>query len=299
LSVATGVSLAAAVAAGLAGAGTSGEAPSVIATVRPDTGAIVELLRGPGGEGPPLSTSWSPDGKTLVYGRLPCDGCAPEIRMLDAGRRASNRLGRLLAHGLVPSLSPSGTTVAYVGIAGGIDTITVGGARKRSVIRPDDPGRPIVDEPRVSPNGKTILFVRSGPSGHRSIVTGPLRTGLVRSLSDPAESFENPAWSPDGRRIAFAEQLATGLWQIGVMHADGSGKEILSDRRHNDSYPAWAPSGAMLAFVRDVGHAHAIYTMRVDGSHVRRITPTRLDALQPSWSPSGETIAFSENTPRS
>jgi Tol biopolymer transport system component len=252
-------------------------------------GQLRRVLVDASGDGPPLSLSWTSDGRAVLYERSPCDGCF-EIRLvrLASGRRG---LGARIASGLAPSLAADGRTLVYLGSDGALYRTTLGSDRVREV-SPGGAGPGEIDQPRVSPDGRRIAFAREGPGGIWSIDTIPADGGGERRLTPAGLSTANPAWSPDGRTIAFAAQGRDLRWRIELMNADGGHRRVLPGSHGSDSYPTWSPDGRRIAFVHQSGDRHSIYVVGVDGRGERRLTPASLDAIQPAWSPLGDEIAF-------
>jgi Tol biopolymer transport system component len=249
---------------------------------------LTELVEDTSGDGAPIAPSWSKDGKWLVYGRLPCDGCAPEIRKIARGRSGTG-LGRLVASGLAPNVSVTGQ-ILFIGVNGGLYTVALDGSRRHQILGPAQ-APPGVDGPRMSPDGRQIALIRHDAHGRNWIETVGV-DGRGRRRVTPVGAFANPSWSPDGSQLAFARQGPDGLWQICITDSRGKKLRVVSPPGHSDSYPTWAPDGQRLAFVRQTGLTHAVYSINVDGTHARRLTPTSMDAIEPAWSPLGGEIAF-------
>jgi Tol biopolymer transport system component len=268
-----------------------GEHPAIY-TVSVRDRRLVELVEDSSGEGAPIAPSWSGDGRWLVFARLPCDGCAPEIRKLSRSRPRKSGLGPVIANGLVPNVSASGSVV-FLGLDYGVLTMRLDGSGRRRVLTPGQ-AAPGVDQPHLSPDGRRIAFIRRDVRGRGWIekirIDGSGRHRLTRT-----GAFADPTWSPDGRRLAFARQERSLMWRICVMKSDGSGLRVIGRPGHSDSYPTWSPDGKRLAFVRQLRFGHAIYAINLDGTGTRRLTPASLDAIEPAWSPRGDEIAFVVN----
>jgi Tol biopolymer transport system component len=262
-----------------------------IYTVRLRDRALTELVEDPAGDGAPVAPSWSGDGSSLVFARLPCDGCAPEIRKVSSHRAGHTGLGSVIAHGLSPSVSAG--RLVFVGIDRELFTMQLDDRRPHRLHVPLRGGLGF-DEPRLSPDGSHIAVVRHAAGGRGWIETIRVGARGTRRLT-PAGGFANPAWSPDGRRLAFARQAANGMWRICVVNADGTALRAIGRPGSSETYPTWSPDGARLAFVRQIGFSHAIFTIRLDGSGARRLTPPSFDAIEPAWSPRGDEIAFVVN----
>jgi TolB protein len=252
---------------------------------------LVELVEDPTGDGAPIAPSWAGDAGSIVFARLPGDGCASEIRLVPV-RGESDGLGVVIANGLSPSVSATGR-VLFVGVDRGLYVVPLRGGKVRRVLVPR-PGAPAVDQPNVSQDGRRVVFVRHDLRGRGWIETVRM-DGSGRRRVTRSGGYANPVWSPDARRLAFARQDATGRWGICVTKADGSGLRVIRHVAASDSYPTWSPDGTRLAFVRELRFGHALYVVNVDGSGLRRLTPPSVDAIEPAWSPDGGRIAFVVN----
>jgi Tol biopolymer transport system component len=291
-----GRALFAAVVAAFAGATAAqaarAEEGAAIYTVGIGDRKLVELVEDPTGEGAPIAPSWSHDGRTIVFARLPCDGCAAEIRRVPIGDRGEG-LGVVIANGLTPSLSATGTVV-FVGFDRALYAVPLRHGRPRRVLAPSG-GAPTIDQPNVSRDGRRVVFVRHDVRGRGWIETVRI-DGRGRRRLTRTGAYANPAWSPDSRRVAFARQDAGGKWRICVMKADGTALRVIGRPGASDSYPTWSPDGRQIAFVRERRFGHSLYAASsIDGSGLRRLTPPTLDAIQPAWSPDGRRVAFVVN----
>lgn len=278
------------VAPGAAGRGQAEH--SGIFTVDVSNGRVDEVVEDTSGEGVPIAPSWSGDGRFLVYARLPCDGCASEIRRAAVHGGSDRELGAVVANGLSPSVSAAGVVV-FVGLDRGLYAVGLAGGTPRRVLTPAQ-AAPASDQPNVSPDGRRVVFIRHDVRGRGWIETVRIDGSGLRRLTAEG-SFANPAWAPDGRRVAFARQGRDRKWRIWIASASGRELRVVGQPGHSDSYPTWSPDGRRLAFVRQLRVGHAIYVVNVDGSGLRRLTPPGLDAIEPSWSPRGDLVAFAVN----
>jgi len=144
-------------------------------------------------------------------------------------------------------VSPDGSRIAYVALAGANPTIQVmvmnaDGSNSRSVLtyqsskQRDDVGR-YVFRPDWSPDGRYLAF--GADDNNDSLISTliiDVATGDVRRL---LEDGNGPAWSPDGQRLTYKP---AGEPQI-LFISDASGQTLsqLTDSSSNAWSPDWVP----------------------------------------------------------
>ncbi len=237
------------------------------------------------------TSSWSPDGKRIVFGRLPF-GSGLQILDLDNGA-----VTPLVDTGKDPAWAPGeGRWIAYVegdssSVTGTICLIEPSGANRRSIGRGGFPvwsadGKTLffcdaenrqvksVDAasedlrvsdifemrwshcPSVSPHGEQVSYVANGAL---QIVGVSGQEGQPLAVPLPSTGFFFHSWSPDGKRIALgscygADASDFGLW---VLQLDTQRyHEVL---RGPITMPAWSPDGRFLSFDLRDGQRHEIW----------------------------------------
>jgi len=186
------------------------------------------------------------------------------------------------------SLSPDGTTVAFVMNANGTNSI--------ATMRIDGQGRQVLGlgtEPAISPDGREIAFVRDKDV----YVMGTDGSGVRRLTTSPYVD-ESPQWSPDGSTIVYANlQKTTG--NSGFTHSSvimtipsaGGSPTQISRNPDTDGEPSYSPDGSQIVFRRGFD----IWVMNADGTGAHRIAQnTGGTADAPRWSPDGTKIAFTD-----
>jgi len=170
---------------------------------------------------------WSPDGRTIYFGRylISTDG---------SGAR------KLPYIPLIAVWSPDGRQIAFVGNrATGLPGPGAAGYKDDSeiyVMNADGSGTRRLTHnlgydgaPAWSPDGRKIAFQsqrRFGGSKAEIYVMNADGSGKRNLTRNPANDG-SPSWSPDGRRIAFVSNR-DGRPEAHVMNADGSGQRSLT-----------------------------------------------------------------------
>ena len=193
-----------------------------------------------------------------------------------------------------PTLSPDGSTVAYVMAVNGSWDIygqRVGGRNPTPIV--NDPKR---DEggPAYSPDGTLIAFHESDDDG--GIFVAGATGESVRRLTDVG--FD-PAWSRDGKKIAYAteevrdpssRQTFSSIYVVEV--TGGAPKKIVDG---DAIQPSWSPSDDRIVYWSNNGGQRDIFTVAVSGG--TRVPLTNDPALDwsPTWSPDGAHVYFSSD----
>jgi Tol biopolymer transport system component len=165
---------------------------------------------------------WSPDGRTIYFGRY-------LVRTDGSGAR------RLPYIPLTAVWSPDGRQIAFARPRGrtGPGPCCYSSHSDIYVMNADGSGtRKLTHnarynaEPALSPDGRKIAF-RSTRNGNRDIYVMNADGSGKRNLTRHPAQDVRPSWSPDGRRIAFVSDR-DGRLEAHVMNADGSGQRSLT-----------------------------------------------------------------------
>jgi TolB protein len=213
------------------------------------------------GWGPAWRPVWSPDGRTIYFGRDTRSGSAGSalfaVRADGTGYRELTQRKNCDSD---PTASPDGHVLAFGRILGDCahgdgGTLCAIDLATGSILRPFPFPHPDewLYEPAWSPDGRHLAFVsRCDPLSVDDPYTSPCyrlyiseRHGRVKVLLTSSAlgkggDYGTPAWSRDGARIAYTvEGDEQRIW---VIDADGSGNHRLTAVEGSDADPAWLPS---------------------------------------------------------
>ncbi len=242
------------------------------------------------------TSSWSPDGKQIVFGRLPF-GSGLQILTVESGT-----VTQLLETGKDPAWAPGeGRWIAYVegdstSLAGTVCLVEPSGANRRSVGRGGFPvwsadgktlffcdaddrkiksvdaaseelsvaeifGMPWSHCPSVSPNGAQVSYVAEGElriSSSSSPGEQPLAVPL------PTAGFYFHSWSPDGKRIALGSCYGSDASDFGLWIFHPETQQYREIARGPITMPAWSPDGQFLSFDLRDGQRHEIWMVKTN-----------------------------------
>jgi Tol biopolymer transport system component len=197
--------------------------------------------------------TWSPDGKSIVFGvggffeRPVVPGQLALIRPDGSGQRM---LTDGKASSGFASWSPDGTRLIYRVMGDGQQGL-------RIMTLDDGKVTTLTNEydtfPMWSPRGDLIAFC-SFRDGDYEIYTMRLDGSEVRKLTSSHGNDAHPIWSPDGNWILFSssrkgfkDEAMLDEWgpqpygDLYVMHPDGSDVRQLTDNQFEEATPAWRP----------------------------------------------------------
>ena len=211
-----------------------------------------------------LLPSWTPDGKSIIYGR-DSDG----VFVIDVG---SDRVRQLFTGDYegAPVVARDGR-ILYSTFSHQTDLyiqdVDGGNAERITFHTMNNFGA------RLSPDGTRVVYA-SSRTGNGEVWLIDRGSGKERRLTNRKAEEWSPDWSPDGREIVFNSQHdgASGLW---VVRVDGGALRKLGDHEPlEDSH--WAPDGSVIGFVANEESGRALFVIDPQGGNKRKV----LDGVQ-------------------
>ena len=197
-------------------------------------------------EKPDLGSSWSPDGKQIVFSSSELfvqeDLFRSDIWVIDVDGGNSRNLTKHDAEHVAPDWSPDGNQIAFSSDRDGNWEIYVMDSDGANAINltnhPASDGRPA-----WSPDGKQIAFSSDRDKKDQAdknveiYVMNADGTNPINLTNHPSED-NRPSWSPDGTRIAFDSNRDVNR-EVYVMNADGTVPINLTQHPAWDGHASW------------------------------------------------------------
>ena len=278
---------------------------------------------------PPMSLSWSPDGKALTF----ADGNG---RMLlfnrETGDTKTLPVPAGCASGWSPVLSPNGKKLAFLcytpqetmlvytanadaseprliqdkdvnvdAITWSDDTHVLYDSSVGQWFEIDVETRQLTHlsfiggaaQPVVAPGHHRLAFVGGHSDANiwgQELPRSPSKKPRILVASTRGQGA--PQISPDGRKIAF-ESTRSGLAQVWISDFDGQHTQQVSHLTEgNAGEPQWSPDGHLLAFDAWTAGEVSLFLVDPDGGVPRRLQTNIRGAFRPQWSRDGNWIYF-------
>ena len=207
-------------------------------------------------------SSWSPDGRWLVYARL--DGTYDQVFIAAAdGSRPPVRIGNPETVNWSPIFSPDGTKIMYfVGQEGnGIGVMNSDGSDWH--ILNTTPFESI-DSATWHPDGDRIVVAANGPTEATDLWILHADGSPEQRLRVPGQAEVGPSWSPVGDRLAYLTSGDGVSFLLHVADADGANERLLPGT-YGHINPSWSPDGTRIAAVNDLGPGLRLTLLDPDG----------------------------------
>ncbi|MFQ5825074.1 MAG: basic secretory protein-like protein [bacterium] len=214
---------------------------------------------------------------------------------------------------IVPSLSPDGSQLAYVGDKDFVLNLFVKnleGKNKGKTSKIVESGtsedfhslRYFESTINWSRDGSKFSFVSKAGANDAIYIVDAKRKKVIQKLSFPKlTGLGAPSWSPDGNRLVFSG-LDGGRSDLYIVNKDGKNLVRLTDDRYASLHPQWSPDGKKIAFTTDLSpnttidqmifgeYNIAIYDLETNKTEL--LTQTGGNHINPIWSKEGERILF-------
>lgn len=203
-----------------------------------------------------------------------------------------------------PSISPDGTTVAYlweqgVGKPAQIWIQPAGGAPRLLSAAPGS-----YSSPTWAPDGRSIACLRFRESAGELVVL-PVNGGAERVITPVLATrygLSNPhlAWSPRGDTIAMDDAVnqsqPLGIFLVSVGTGQKSRLTQPEDLIIGDIDPRFSPDGSNVSFVRAYHRAYQeLFSVPTTGGEPRKLTSDIREISAQGWSSDNRTIFFASN----
>ncbi len=282
---------------------TQGEGkPDALFVISPETGEKKALTHPQFPEGSDTSPAISPDGRWLVFRRMPAL-YASELYALPIGPGLTSageprKLTAMVLDAAYPAWAPGSKKILF-SARGSLWRLGIsGGAPARLPFVGQDGIMPVVSRPQAGRPARLVYV--------RSFVDFNIRRIDVAAPGSPAtdlpvlaiSSTRNegmPQISPDGRRVAFWSDRS-GDSQIWVADPDGSNAvKLTSVNAFGTGYPHWSPDSQTIAFHSSFEVHPQVYVIAATGGKPRNITSSPAVDVFPSFSHDGQWIYFTSN----
>jgi Tol biopolymer transport system component len=207
------------------------------------------------------NSSWTPDGKAIIYISTDNQNRLPAIYRLDL---ASTQRQRIPTPGKLAVSDPHmyGEQLVFPARTGepkGLWLMNSDGTGLQKITTPDI-SRDVLRkrfvlgdfDPRFSPDGNQVAFMRYFGDENWHLVVKNLLTGTEQDLSASVTTDGLPDWSPDGRWIIFWHANRDNLKETGLyrVRPDGSERQMLPlPRGYLYKHSCFTPDGQRILAV--------------------------------------------------
>ncbi len=246
------------------------------------------ISRGSGNQTTDFQSSWSPDGKFIIFSSNRQNTPLPPRIDLFTLNLETNDLAQLTQmEGTTviyrPVYSPNMQQIAFIAtmpssnFSGILYVINADGTGLRNLVDTCGAG----EGPVFSPNGEYLAFSSACDSATGIFIIRPDGTGL-QQLTDTADY--SPLWSPDGSKILFVSTRDENS-DLYIINANGSNEFPLVVNPDSINYGSWSPDGQWIAFTSDRDGDYEVYIIKTDGTGLAQLTNNQTPDYNPIWQP--------------
>ncbi len=229
------------------------------------------------------STTWSPDGKKIVFRIVHYIGCCAWHSNSYVINADGSNLINISAYESFsdPVWSPDSQKIAFEGNCRGpgICVMNADGTNLINLTPNKRTGGPV-----WSPDGKKIAFAADWGGNSEIYVMNADGTNLVRITHTVSPWDHNLVWSPDSQKIAFLS-YRDGNYEIYTVNADGSGLVNLTNSPEDEGEQIWSADSTKIAFASSRDGNSGIFVIDSDGSNLIRLTNSNTYDYSLAWSP--------------
>ena len=217
-----------------------------------------------------IGLTWTPDGKSLVYGGGQGNYVHNLWRVDSDGRRPPERIELAGFGARKPAIVRSRHRLVFERWIHDPDIY---------LFKPQAPPRAAIAtsfadfNASFSPDGTRIVYA-SARSGETSDIWVSAGDGSApQQLTRENSGFNAaPRWAPDGRGIAFVSRRANGQSQIWSINPEGGNPRQITRSAGEHNYPSWSRDGAWIYFSKDEGAGVDIWRIAAAGGQEVQIT---------------------------
>lgn len=230
-----------------------------------------------------LSSSFSPDGKGVVYTSY--RNRVPNIFFYDLYSKRVQQITQSSDLEMGPKMGRNGEGILAAVSTGRESNIVLYDSNGRIKKRLTKGGGIIDVSPDWSPDHSQIAFCSNRGGGPQIYVMNADGSNPRRISFASSNYCTSPAWSPRGDKIAYVCRADSGF-NIFVSRPDGSEPIQLTSGGSSED-PSWSPDGRYITFASTFGRGRTynLAMMRVDTGVTHQLTSGGSDDTDPSWGP--------------
>ena len=244
----------------------------------------------PGTTGRKSQLHFSPDGRTLAFGRFQ-PGQGLEIWGLDLASKTARPLLPGAELSQLNGWFPDGDALLVTGRGAATKSLVrapLAGSTREPLAQADAMGWA-----RLLAPGRDVVY-HSVVDGMINVVRSRLDGSDARPLTRDAQGVGWPVPSPDGRTLAV-EMFRGNDVQLGLLPTEGGEPRAISRLPGQHWVHDWSPDGRRVLYAARRDGLWNVYWTDVESGEERRLTDhgrVRDSVRTPAWSPAGDLVAY-------